>query len=394
MQASSSNNSFESIDFSNLWIIAIALLILALIGLLLFTKKRKKAASLTSEKRPIAQASMPSVPSIVEKNAEETVTHPARPTEISEILSTDEKAWLSKLKAGLNKTRNALQGNIKSILFNKSSLDEETLEKLHETLYRADIGPVATDNLTDKLRTQFKGKSPLEWPEIREAIKSNIIQIFKSVPNPPPPTARPLVMLIAGVNGVGKTTTIGKLSAHFLAKDQTVLLCAADTFRAAAIDQLQIWANRLNVEMIRHQPGSDPAAVVFDAVKAAQSRSTDVLIIDTAGRLHNKVELMEELKKIERVISREIPGAPHEIFLVLDATTGQNAVQQIKSFKEFINITGLIITKLDGTAKGGVVIGIEEQYKIPIRYIGVGEKASDLREFRPEDFVEILFNDE
>jgi fused signal recognition particle receptor len=205
------------------------------------------------------------------------------------------------------------------------------------------------------------------------------------------PEKGPWVILVVGVNGVGKTTSIGKLAAHFLASDKKVLLAAADTFRAAAIEQLSVWGERLGVDVIKHQAGSDPAAVAYDAVKAAMARDTDVLLIDTAGRLHAKAELMAELGKINRIIGRDLPGAPHETWLVVDATTGQNAVQQVKAFKEVVDLTGIIVTKLDGTAKGGVLIGITDQFGIPIRYIGVGEKAADLRLFQSGEYVESLF---
>jgi fused signal recognition particle receptor len=199
------------------------------------------------------------------------------------------------------------------------------------------------------------------------------------------------VILVVGVNGVGKTTTIGKLSAHFLADDKKVLLAAADTFRAAAIEQLSVWGERLGVDVVKHKQGADPAAVAYDGVKAAMARGTDVLMIDTAGRLHAKQELMEELGKINRIIGRDLPGAPHETWLVIDATTGQNAMQQVKAFSQVVKLSGLVVTKLDGTAKGGVLLSIAEQFKLPIRYVGVGESAADLRPFNPTDFADSLF---
>jgi fused signal recognition particle receptor len=205
------------------------------------------------------------------------------------------------------------------------------------------------------------------------------------------PTEGPWVILVVGVNGVGKTTSIGKLAARFLSEDKKVLLAAADTYRAAAIDQLQVWGERLGVDVIAHKQGSDPAAVAYDAVKAAIARNSDVLLIDTAGRLHSKNDLMKELQKIYKVIGKDLPGAPHESWLVVDATTGQNAVQQVKAFTEVASLTGLISTKLDGTAKGGVLIGISDTFKLPIRYVGVGEKATDLHEFKAADYVDSLF---
>jgi fused signal recognition particle receptor len=205
------------------------------------------------------------------------------------------------------------------------------------------------------------------------------------------PAEGPFVILVVGVNGVGKTTSIGKLAAHYVAEGKSVMLCAGDTFRAAAIEQLQVWGERIGVPVIKHQQGADPASVAFDAVKAAKARGVDVLLIDTAGRLHNKTELMDELAKVKRVITKEMPAAPHETWLVIDATTGQNAVQQVKAFGELVQLSGLVVTKLDGTAKGGVIIGIKQKFKLPIRYIGVGEKAKDLKEFSARDFAESLF---
>ena len=257
------------------------------------------------------------------------------------------------------------------------------LENLHEALYRADIGVATADKLVDHVRKNMKQDDAASWEAVASRLKEQAGAIL-DVPQKAP-------LRIVGVNGVGKTTTIGKLAAHFLAADKKVLLAAADTFRAAAIEQLSVWGERLGVDVVKHQAGSDPAAVAYDAVKAALSRGTDVLLIDTAGRLHAKAELMAELGKINRIIGRDLPGAPHETWLVVDATTGQNAVQQVKAFKEVVDLTGLVVTKLDGTAKGGVLIGITDQFGIPIRYVGVGEKAVDLRPFSPQEYVESLF---
>lgn len=268
--------------------------------------------------------------------------------------------------------------------------DDALLDKVHETLYRADIGVQTADVLVAALRRRFKaGEEAPAWETVRSALVDEIT-VLLDIPTKPLvfPDSGPLVILIVGVNGVGKTTSIGKLAAHFLAQDKSVLVAAGDTFRAAAIEQLEVWANRLGIDIVRHNQGGDPAAVAYDAVKAALARKTDVLLIDTAGRLHSKKELMDELAKIRRVVGKDLPGAPHETWLVVDATTGQNALLQIKAFREVVEISGLIVTKLDGTAKGGVVIGATQQHGLPIRYIGVGEKAADLRGFTPREFAE------
>ena len=315
------------------------------------------------------------------------------PEELRDILKIDKAAWLKKLWQGLSKTRFQLNA-LKNLFVNASKLDDELLEQLHETLYRSDFGTSATDRLVSLIKSKFSGlQDKVSWPAIQQELSSVVLDIFERYNAPVNfSSSSPTVILIVGVNGVGKTTTIGKLAAHFLAQGKSVLLCAADTYRAAAIEQLQVWADRLQVDMIRHQAGADPAAVAYDAAKAAVSRNIDVLLIDTAGRLHNKTELMQELQKVNRVIGKDLPGAPHEIWLVVDATAGQNTLVQIKAFKDLIPVSGLIVTKLDGTAKGGVLIAATEQYNLPIRYIGVGEKASDLQAFTPKDYVESLFD--
>lgn len=257
-------------------------------------------------------------------------------------------------------------------------------------MYRADLGAGTTDQLIKLIKEKLLPQSAQpSWEQICDFLQTEIAAIMGNVSAKPlnTPEKGPLVILVVGVNGVGKTTSIGKLAAYFKSEGKSVLLCAADTFRAAAIEQLQAWGQRLNVDVIKHQAGSDPAAVAYDAVKAATARDIDVVIIDTAGRLHNKLELMDELGKIKRIIGRDIPEAPHETLLVLDATTGQNAVMQVKAFSEVVPVTGLIVTKLDGTAKGGVIVGISEKYHLPIRFIGIGEKAEDLRPFSAADFA-------
>ena len=307
--------------------------------------------------------------------------------------TTDPKEddWAERLFLGLGKTRDQLTNNIAS-LFKGKKIDSELLEKLHELLFKADIGPTTADYLTDLVEKNFgTSSSAPEWGEVRAFLSKEIEIILTPERNTVVPPNGPQVVLVVGVNGVGKTTSIGKLAASYLSDNKRVLLCAADTFRAAAIDQLKVWADRLGIEVIYHKQGSDPAAVAFDSVKAAVSRDADLLLIDTAGRLHNKKDLMEELHKIKRVICKDLPEAPHETWLVVDATSGQNVFQQIRSFNEVVNITGLVVTKLDGTAKGGVIIGAAKEFGLPIRYIGVGEKAEDLRAFSPKDFAASLF---
>jgi fused signal recognition particle receptor len=303
-----------------------------------------------------------------------------------------EVSWLQRLGDGLKKTRDQLSGSLAQIFSGPKVLDADLQEKVHETLFRADLGVGTAKYLVDKLRDRFGGESTT-WDDIRLSMRSDMITLLN---RDAPVTSlsfeddHPKVVLIVGVNGVGKTTTVAKLAANFQLGSQSVLLCAADTFRAAAIDQLKIWGERLGIDVIAHQQGSDPASVAFDAVKAAKARGTDVLLIDTAGRLHNKKELMDELAKINRVIAKELPGAPHETWLVIDATTGQNALLQVRAFAEAVKLSGLIVTKLDGTAKGGVVIAAAEQFKLPIRFIGVGEKADDLRPFVVDEFVDSI----
>ncbi|MBP9708653.1 MAG: signal recognition particle-docking protein FtsY [Oligoflexales bacterium] len=318
---------------------------------------------------------------------------PAEPQEILEIKSLDNSTWIKRLRLGLSKTRDHFSNNLAHLFQSRQKLTAETLEKLHEVLYRADLGVATVDALIDHLKKDLSQQNP-DWLEIQAELRKKTCELLdiKAPPLNTPKPQEPLVILIVGVNGVGKTTTIGKLTAHFLSEGKSVLLGAGDTYRAAAIDQLKVWGERLQVDVIAHQQGSDPAAVAFDAVKAAKARNKDVLIIDTAGRLHNKEDLMNELSKINKVISKELPGAPHETWLVIDATTGQNAYTQVKAFREVVGINGIIVTKLDGTAKGGVLIGISHQYKLPIRFVGIGEKAADLRPFNAIEFANSAFS--
>ena len=299
-------------------------------------------------------------------------------------------AFFDKLKAGLSKTKDALFGKVKDLFINMREVDEDLFDELEEILITADVGVGATEEILEKLRYTVKSQKITESELVYEELKKIIAEMIGE--SGTLDLSTPLsVILVIGVNGVGKTTSIAKIANNLKADGKKVVLAAADTFRAAAIDQLQIWADRIGVDIIKHTEGSDPAAVVFDAVNAAKAKKADVLIVDTAGRLHNKKNLMDELAKINRVISREAPDAARETLLVLDATTGQNAVIQAKEFKNAAEITGLILTKLDGTAKGGIVISIKKELGIPVKYIGVGEKADDMQPFIAEDFVRALF---
>ena len=302
--------------------------------------------------------------------------------------------FFDKLKKGLNKTRENLTNKIEKLVIGYADIDEELLEELEETLIMADVGIQTTETLMQAVRKGIKKKEINSPEDLKPFLQKEIAAILgKGEDTTRTAETGPTVLLVIGVNGAGKTTTIGKLAAFYKGQGKKVLLAAADTFRAAAIDQLEEWGRRTDVPVIKHAEGSDPAAVAFDAVKAAVARKMDLLIIDTAGRLQTKSNLMQELEKINRVIGREIPGAPHETLLVLDATTGQNAISQAELFTKAAPITGVVLTKLDGTAKGGVVIGIKSQLAMPVKWIGVGEGVSDLRPFVAEDFAKALFGD-
>lgn len=405
-----SKSSTEDIILLGTPLIILAILILVY-TLVVILKNRRDKANLEKlmeleelpevvEQKPTS-AKLDSLPKVERPNLKEPVSvspvkpvseAPAQPSEVEEIRSSDRQSWLVRLRGGLAKTRDTFRASVGGIFTKEIKIDDDVLERLHEALYRADIGVKTADKLVSHLRNNLEKNSPTDWQTVANHLKNRATTLLEQ-PNRSlnKPAEGPWVILVIGVNGVGKTTSIGKLAAHFLAQNKKVLLCAADTFRAAAIDQLQVWGDRLGVEVIKHKQGSDPAAVTFDAVKAAKARQVDVLLIDTAGRLHNKTELMQELDKINRVIGKDLPGAPHETWLVIDATTGQNAVMQVKAFREVVDVSGLVVTKLDGTAKGGVLIGIVDQFSLPIRYVGVGEKAVDLRDFTPGDYVESLF---
>ena len=300
-------------------------------------------------------------------------------------------SFFDRLKQGLTKTKEGIFKQVDNLFKSFVRVDEEMLEELEELLIMADVGVGPTEKIIDALREKIKDERISD----SEQAKAALCEILKTEIGEGESLrigTTPSVILVIGVNGVGKTTSIAKIAANLKRGGKKVLLAAADTFRAAAIDQLQIWADRVGVDLIKHTEGSDPAAVVFDAAAAAKKRNTDVLIIDTAGRLHNKKNLMNELAKIDRVIERDLPGTDRETLLVIDATTGQNAISQAKEFKNAADITGLILTKLDGTAKGGIVFSIKEELDIPVKYICVGEQVEDLEEFNADDFVRALFD--
>ena len=300
--------------------------------------------------------------------------------------------FFDKLKKGLSKTRENITNKIENLIIGYADIDDDLLDELEEILIMADVGVNTTDKLMEAVRKGIKKKEINTPEDLKPFLQARISEILTTGSDETKVAENgPTVILVIGVNGVGKTTTIGKLASYYQGQGKSVMLAAADTFRAAAIDQLQVWGERTGTKVIAHEEGSDPAAVAFDAVKAAKARNIDVLLIDTAGRLQTKANLMEELKKINRVIQREIPEAPHETLLVLDATTGQNAISQANIFTKAAPITGVVLTKLDGTAKGGVVIGIKAELSMPVKWIGVGEGVEDLRPFVAEDFAKALF---
>lgn len=298
----------------------------------------------------------------------------------------------SKIKAGLQKTKSSMMNAVEDMLGAFTKIDDDLFDELEEILIMSDVGVATSTKICELLRQQVKNQHVTDPSQIKGMLKGIISQMLEGGETLNIST-KPSVILVIGVNGVGKTTTIGKLAALLKAEGKKVLLGAADTFRAAAIDQLEIWSERAGVELVKHSEGSDPAAVVFDAIAAGKARGSDVIICDTAGRLHNKKNLMDELAKITRIIERETEGCDVEVLLVLDATTGQNAVNQAREFKEAAGITGIILTKLDGTARGGIIIAIKDELGLPVKFVGVGEKIDDLQPFSAEDFTDALFDD-
>jgi len=310
--------------------------------------------------------------------------------------SLDEKqkpSFLERMKEAVTRTRENLAERIEEVVAFTKEIDRNTLDDLESTLIGADLGTTTTQEILGKLREKADRKQIKDVGELKRLIKEQLLDILSAPDSQPVRTVDggPEVILVVGVNGTGKTTTIGKLSQVFRSQGKTVLLCAADTFRAAAIEQLDIWGQRTGSEVIKTKAGGDPSAALFDALQAAAARQTDYVIVDTAGRLHTKSNLMAELEKMRRTAQRIIPGAPHETLLVMDATTGQNGLQQARLFTQSAGVTGIVLTKLDGTAKGGVVVAISRELGLPVRYVGVGEKASDLLPFNPTDFVDSLF---
>lgn len=297
----------------------------------------------------------------------------------------------TKLKEGLKKTKDGFMAKVERVLNSFTKIDEDFFDELEETLILSDIGAETSADICDQLRSQVKKTGTTDPAEVKQMLK-NIISEMLTGGNELNLLTKPSVIMVIGVNGAGKTTTIGKMAASFKARGKKVIVAAADTFRAAAIDQLNVWTDRAGVDIVKHGEGSDPAAVIFDAISAAKARGADIVLCDTAGRLHNKKNLMEELKKIARVISRELPEASVETLLVLDATTGQNAVNQAQLFNETADITGIVLTKLDGTAKGGIIIPIKNELGLSVKLVGVGEKIDDLQPFVPEDYVNALFD--
>ena len=300
-------------------------------------------------------------------------------------------SFFDKLKKGLEKTKNAIIKPFSNLFKMLRSVDEDLLEELEEILVCADVGAVTTDEILTSLREQIKENKIKDSKEVKTALKDIMLEMIGEG-GEITFSKEMTVILVIGVNGVGKTTSIGKISASLKRQGKKVVVAAADTFRAAAIDQLAVWTDRAGVQLIKHTEGSDPAAVVFDAINAAKKRNADVLIVDTAGRLHNKKNLMNELAKIDRVITRELPNSIRETLLVLDSTTGQNAVNQAKEFKNAADITGIVLTKLDGTAKGGIVFSIKKELNIPVKFIGVGEKIDDMEKFDAKEFIDALFD--
>lgn len=311
----------------------------------------------------------------------------APPAEPPPVVSRKDVAGLRK---GLAATRGGFMARLKAIFTGKKEIDPAILEQVEEVMLSSDVGVKTTQAILERLREQMDKRELSDADAVWAAIRAEATRIL-SIPTPKPPAAKPVVVLMVGVNGVGKTTTIGKLATKWTADGKKVMLAAGDTFRAAAVQQLEVWGKRVGVEVVKGKEGADPGAVAYEATKKAVEAQADVLLVDTAGRLHTKVNLMDEIKKVKRTIAKAFEGAPHETLLVIDATTGQNALQQATMFKEALELTGIILTKLDGTAKGGVMLGVCDELKVPVRYIGLGERAEDLREFVAADFVEALF---
>lgn len=298
--------------------------------------------------------------------------------------------FFDKLKNGLNKTKTSFDEKMNNVFSNFRKVDEDLLEELEEVLIMSDVGANTSSMIIENLRGRIKKENIKDEEDVKEALRTEITEIFGKTDNTLKLQTKPAVILVVGVNGVGKTTSIGKIANRLKQDGKKVVVAAADTFRAAAVEQLEIWANRAECDIVKREEGVDPASVVYDAIQITKEKNADVLICDTAGRLHNKKYLMDELVKIKKVIDKELPDSSEEVLMVLDATTGQNAISQVQAFKETVDITGIILTKLDGTAKGGAVIGIVNENKVPVKFIGVGEQIDDMEIFNSEDFVKAL----
>ncbi len=342
-------------------------------------------AAASGEKRPAP----PPKPSSGEHKLELSPQPPASTAPVSQPLSQKEMASLRK---GLGSARKGFIGRLSDLLTGKKEIDASILGELEEVLLSSDVGPETTKSLIERMKVRLEKNELGNVDAVWNALRAEATQILALPGGPIQLSQKPTVVLLVGVNGAGKTTTIGKLATHFSNDGKKVLLGAGDTFRAAAVAQLEVWGKRVGADVVKGKEGADPGAVAFEATSQALSAKADVLFVDTAGRLQNKTPLMDEIRKVRKTIDKAYPGAPHETLLVLDATTGQNALSQAKLFKEALNLTGIVLTKLDGTAKGGIVLGIADQLKVPVRYIGLGERAEDLREFHAEAFVEALFS--
>ncbi|NIO04720.1 MAG: signal recognition particle-docking protein FtsY [Proteobacteria bacterium] len=308
-----------------------------------------------------------------------------------EVRPTERTGVFHRLRRGLSKTHQGLVGHLDSLFSGRGAIDQDLLDELEEFLITADLGIRTASRLLEAIQDRTKSKDCDSPEKVKEVIQREILEILKAGERPVHIDQKPFVFMVVGVNGVGKTATIGKLAKYYQNGVERIIFAAADTFRAAAIEQLEIWAHRAGAQLIKHHRGADPSAVAYDAVHASRARSADLLFIDTAGRLHTQVNLMEELKKIKRIVRREMPQAPHEVLLVLDATTGQNAIAQARLFHEALEVTGIALTKLDGTAKGGIIVAICQELGIPIHYVGVGEHLDDLHPFNAEQFIQALF---
>ncbi len=321
----------------------------------------------------------------------EPTTAALRPSEPSPSRRPDAKRDLSGLRKGLSTTRRGFIARLASVFHGKKEIDPAILERVEEIMLASDVGPTTTQVIIDRLRGELERDALHDESAVWSALRAEAVRILSVGAGSLRTSTTPSVFLFVGVNGTGKTTTIGKLAMRFRAAGKTVLLAAGDTFRAAAVQQLEVWASRVGADVIKGRDGADPSAVAFDATTRAREQRADILLIDTAGRLHTRTPLMDEIKKLRKTIAKALDGAPHETFLVLDATTGQNAIAQASMFRDAIDVTGIILTKLDGTAKGGIILAVCNELKLPVRYIGLGERAEDLREFSPEDFADALF---